>query len=83
MKIFGLCLLAVQVLLLIGIFVLLWQIRGVLRREDLPEDDPLPAKENKFVVTRMRLMCIFLAVGAGIGLLQAVLKAVLLLMDVL
>lgn len=76
MKILFLCLLMLQVLLLIGIFVLLWQIRGVMRREDLPEDDPLPAKENKFVVIRMRMLCIFFAVGAGIGLLRAVLRLI-------
>lgn len=73
MKLLGFCLLAVQVLLLIGIFILLGQIRGFIRREELPGDDSQPAKECRFVVIRMMLMCIFLFTGATIQLVKAVL----------
>jgi hypothetical protein len=74
MEIFGLCLLIAQILLLIGIFVLLGQIRGFIRREDLPGDDSQPAKQCRFVVIRMRLICIFLVAGAIIAILRAILK---------
>ncbi len=76
MQILNLCLLVAQVLILVAVCILAWQIWSFLRRKDIPEDIQLTETQNKFVVIRLRYIVIFLAIGAILGVVQAILRFV-------
>lgn len=74
MQILNLCLLVAQVLILLAICLLAWQIWSLLRRKDIPEDTQLTEMQIRFVVIRLRFIVIFLAIGAILGVVQAILR---------
>ena len=76
MQILNLCLLVAQVLILLAICLLAWQIWSLLRRKDIPEDTQLTETQIRFVVIRLRCIVIFLAIGAILGVVQAILRFV-------
>ena len=76
MQILNLCLLVAQVLILLAICLLAWQIWSLLRRKDIPKDTQLTETQIRFVVIRLRFIVIFLAIGAILGVVQAILRFV-------
>lgn len=76
MQILNLCLLVAQVLILLAICLLAWQSWSLLRRKDIPEDTQLTETQIRFVVIRLRFIVIFLAIGAILGVVQAILRFV-------
>ena len=76
MQILNLCLLVAQVLILLAICLLAWQIWSLLRRKDIPEDTQLTEAQIRFVVIRLRFIGIFLAIGAILGVVQVILRFV-------
>ena len=74
MQILNLCLLVAQVLILVAVCVLAWQIWSFLRRKDIPEDIQLTETPNKFVVIRLRYIVIFIAIRGILGVVQAILR---------
>ena len=76
MQILNLSLLVAQVLILLAICLLAWQIWSLLRRKDIPEDTQLTETQIRFVVIRLRCIVIFLAIGAILGVVQAILRFV-------
>ena len=76
MQILNLCLLVSQVLILLAICLLAWQIWSLLRRKDIPEDTQLTEAQIRFVVIRLRFIGIFLAIGAILGVVQVILRFV-------
>ena len=76
MQILNLCLLVAQVLILLAICLLAWQIWSLLRRKDIPEDTQLTEAQIRFVVIRLRFIVIFLAIGAILGVVQDILRFV-------
>ena len=76
MQILNLCLLVAQVLILLAICLLAWQIWSLLRRKDIPEDTQLTEAQIRFVVIRLRFIGIFLAIGAILSVVQVILRFV-------
>ena len=76
MQILNLCLLVAQVLILLAICLLAWQIWSLLRRKDIPKDTQLTETQIRFVVIRLRFIVIFLAIGTILGVVQAILRFV-------
>ncbi len=74
MQILNLCLLVAQVLILVAVCILAWQIWSFLRRKDIPEDIQLTETQNKFVVIRLRYIVIFIAIRGILGVVQAILR---------
>ncbi|MBP3478173.1 MAG: hypothetical protein J6K03_01660 [Oscillospiraceae bacterium] len=79
MKTLSLCLLVAQGLILLVLCLLAWQIWSFLRRKDAPKNDQLTEEQTGFVVIRMRIFFICLAIGTILGVVQAVLRFVNLL----
>ena len=76
MQTLNLCLLVVQILMLLAICLLAWQIWSLLKRKDIPEDTQLTETQIRFIVIRLRFIVIFLAIGAILGIVQAILRFV-------
>ena len=74
MQILSLCLLVAQGLILLAICPLALHIWSFLRRKEIPEDKQLTETQIRYVVIRMRFIVILLAIGAFLGVVQAVLR---------
>lgn len=69
-------LIAAQILVLLVIGVLLWQIWRFLHSKDIPDDEPLGEERTKYLTRRLTVICICAAVEAALQIASAILRFV-------
>ena len=67
---------AAQIVILVVIAILLWQIWRFLKRKDLPEDEPLGEERAKYLTQRLTATSVCTIVEAALAIAQAVLRFV-------
>ena len=67
-------LIAVQIVVLIILGVLLWQIWRFLHSKDIPDDEPLGKERAKYLTRRATWICICVGLEAALQIASAILR---------
>ena len=65
---------AAQIIILVIVGVLLWQIWKLLVHKDIPENTPLDEKQVQTLHKKLKLLVSFVAAEAVISIIQAILR---------
>ena len=67
-------LLAAQIIVLIIVAILLWQIWHYLHRKDIPEDEPLGEERANYLTRRLTALSVCAGIEVALTIAQAVLR---------
>ena len=67
-------LIAVQIVVLIILGVLLWQIWRFLHSKDIPDDEPLGKERAKYLTRRATWICICVGLEAALQIASSILR---------
>lgn len=67
-------LMAAQIIVLIALGILLWQVWHFFKRKDIPDDEPLGEERAKYLTRRLTVICICAAVEAALQIASAILR---------
>ena len=67
-------LIAAQIVVLLVVGVLLWQIWHLLHRKDIPENEPLGENRVKYLSHRLTAVSICAVIEAALSIAQAILR---------